>query len=99
MLKGVCRDYLPLLELPRPTNGNPHYELGQVYDSIRVPLRAIPSVPFLNQQDIRDFIVPRDEYIPERQTRLTIEEIAAAYSPSDLPSEERLDDSRTTTID
>jgi len=57
-------------------------------------LRAIPSVPFLNLQDLRDFVAPSDEYIPERQTNLSIEEIVAAYSPpSNLASEDRLDDS------
>ena len=57
-------------------------------------LRAIPSVHFLNQQDLRGFVAPPNEYIQERQTNLTIEEIAAAYSPaSNLPSEDRLNDS------
>jgi len=65
-------------------NGNPRYELGQVYESIRVQLRAIPSVPFLNQQDLRDFVAPPEEYAPQRQTNLTIEEIAAS-APCDLP--------------
>ena len=70
----------------RLANGNPDYELGQVYESIRVPLHAISSVPFLNQQDLRDFVASPEEYIPERQANLTIEEIAAASSaPSDLP--------------
>jgi len=72
----------------RLANGNPHYELGQVYESIRVQLHAIPSVPFPNQQDLRDFVAPPEEYVPERQANLTIEEIAAAYSaPSDLPDD------------
>jgi len=64
----------------RLANGRPHYELGQVYESIRVQLHAIPSVLFLNQQDLRDFVAPPGEYIPECQTNLTIEEITAAYS-------------------
>jgi len=52
-----------------------------------VELRAVPSVPFVNQQDLRDSVARPDEYIPECQTILTIEEIAAAYSPpSDMPS-------------
>jgi len=69
-------------------NGNPHYKLGQVYESIRVQLHAIPSVPFLNQQDLRDFVASPEEYIPERQANLTIVEIGAAYSaPSDLPDD------------
>ena len=55
--------------LPRPANGNLHYELGQVYDSIRVQLRAVLSVPFLNQQDLRDFVAPRDEYSPQCSVR------------------------------
>ena len=75
----------------RLANGNPHYELGQVYESIRVQLHAIPSVPFPNQQDLRDFVAPPEEYVPERQANLTIEEIAAAYSvPSDLPDDNDL---------
>jgi len=70
----------------RLANGNPHYELGQIYESIRVQLYAIRSLPFLNQQDLPDFIAPPEEYIPERQANLTVEEIAAAYSaPSDPP--------------
>jgi len=53
-----------------------------------VQLHAIPSVPFLNQQGLRDFVASPEEYIPERQANLTIEEIAAAYSaPSDLPAD------------
>jgi len=72
----------------RLANGKPHYELGQVYESIRVQLHAIPSVPFLNQPDVRDFVAPTEESIPECQTNLTIGEIAAAYSaPSDLPAD------------
>ena len=65
----------------RLANGNPHHELGQVYESIRVQLRAMPSIPFLNQQDLQYFVTPPDEYIPERHANLTIEEIAAAYAP------------------
>ena len=41
----------------------------------------MPSIPFLNQQDLQHFVAPQDEYIPERQANLTIEEIAAAYAP------------------
>ncbi|KAF8418278.1 hypothetical protein EV426DRAFT_700473 [Tirmania nivea] len=78
----------------RLANGNPYYELGQVYESIRVQLHAIPSVPFLNQQDLQDFVASPEEYIPERQTNLTIEEIAAAYTaPSDLPDDTNLQNS------
>ena len=32
-------------------NGYAHYEIGQVYESIRVQMHAMPSIPFLNQQD------------------------------------------------
>jgi len=57
-------------------------------ESIRVQLHAIPPVPFFNQQDLRDFVAPPEEYIPECQANLTIEEIAAVYSaPSDLPDD------------
>ena len=51
--------------------------------------RSTPSVPFLDQHDIRNFVAPPDEYIPQRQANLTIEDIAAAYAhapPTDLPS-------------
>ena len=48
--------------------GNPDYDLGQVYDSIRVRLRVIPSVAFFNLQDLPDFCSPSEEYTPERQT-------------------------------
>ena len=66
-----------------------------MYDSIPVQLRSIPSVPFLNQQDLRGFVAPLNEYILERQTNLTIEEILAVYSPpADLPPEDRLNDSK-----
>jgi len=41
----------------------------------------MPSIPSLNQQDLQHFVVPPDEYIPERQANLTIKEIAAAYAP------------------
>jgi len=41
----------------------------------------MPSIPFLNQQDLQHFVAPPDEYIPEHQANLTIGEIAAAYAP------------------
>lgn len=59
----------------------------------------MPSIPFLYQ---RDFVAPPDEYIPRRCTDLTIEEIAAAYSPlpngmfshsTQRPPSDTLDDS------
>ena len=65
----------------RLANGNPHYEPGQVYESIRVQLRAIPSIPFLNQRYLQHFVNPPDEYIPERQANLTIKEIVETYAP------------------
>ncbi|RPB21161.1 hypothetical protein L211DRAFT_851673 [Terfezia boudieri ATCC MYA-4762] len=58
-------------------------ELGQVYESIRVQLHAIPSVPFLNQQDLRDFVAPPEEYIPE----------PAYAAPSDPPDDTNLQNS------
>jgi len=92
MVQSVCRDNMSLLEQGTATfgglvepfrlaNGNLHYELGQVYESIRVQLRAMPSIPFLKQQDLQHFVAPPDEYIPELHANLTIEEIAAAYAP------------------
>jgi len=98
MVKDVCRDYLSLLEQGTPasrrTSGTAKGKLGQVYDSIRVRLRAIPSVPLLSLQDLRNFVAPSDGYIPGHQTNLTIEEIVAAHSPpSNRASEDRLDDS------
>jgi len=65
----------------RLANGNPHYELGQGYDSIRVQFLAIPTILFLDQQDLQAFVAPPNEYIPERQANLTIEDIPAAYTP------------------
>jgi len=45
-----------------------------------VQLQAISSVPFLNQQDLRDFVGPLKNISP------SVREIAVAYSaPSDLP--------------
>ena len=44
-------------------------------------LGAIPTTPFLNQQDLQAFVASPDEVIPERQANLTIEHIAAAYAP------------------
>ena len=38
----------------------------------------MPSIPF---QDLQHFVAPPAEYIPERQAKLTIEEIVAAYTP------------------
>lgn len=86
MVKGVCRDYASWLEQAtlhlegpveplRLADGNPHHYLGQVYDSIRAILHAIPSVPLPNQQDLLDFVAPPEEYIPEPQTNPTIEEL------------------------
>jgi len=49
----------------RLANGNPHYELGRVYQSIRVQLHEISSVSFLDQRDLRDFVAPPEEYISE----------------------------------
>jgi len=65
----------------RLANGNSHYELGQVHESIRVHLRGMPSITFLNQQDLQQFVVPPDDYIPEHQTNVSTEELAAAYPP------------------
>ena len=39
------------------------------------------SVSFLNQQDLQHFLTPPDEYLPERQANLTIEQIVAADAP------------------
>jgi len=39
------------------------------------------SISFLNQQDLQQFVAPPDEYIPERQTKLTIKEIDAGCPP------------------
>ena len=47
----------------------------------QVQLRAMPTTPFLNQQDLQAFVASPDELIPERQANLTIEDIAAAYAP------------------
>ena len=65
----------------RLANGNPQYELNQVYESIRVQLRTMPAILFLDQQDLQCFVISPEEYIPERQPNLCLEEIAAAYSP------------------
>jgi len=70
----------------RFANGDPHYELGQVHESIRVQLQAIPSVPFLKEQDLRDFVAPplKNIFLSVRQSL----EIAAAYSaPPYLPGD------------
>ena len=45
---------------------------------MRVQLRAMPAIPFL---DLQRFVIPPEEYIPERQANLSLEEIASAYSP------------------
>jgi len=42
----------------------------------------MPSIPFLNQQDLQHFVAPPDE----RQANLTIKEIATAYTPQDTAS-------------
>jgi len=42
---------------------------------------AMPTIPFLDQQDLQAFVAPPDEYIPELQANLTIQAIAAAYAP------------------
>ena len=39
------------------------------------------TIPFLDQQDLQDVVAPPDEYIPDRQVKLTIEDIAPAYVP------------------
>ncbi|KAF8422212.1 hypothetical protein EV426DRAFT_718262 [Tirmania nivea] len=65
--------FLNQQELPfRLANGNPYYEFGQVYESIRVQLHAIPSVPFLNQQDLQDYkLQPHTQHHPICQMTLT----------------------------
>jgi len=54
----------------------------------------MPSIPFLNQQDLQHYLAPPDEYIPEHQAKITIEEISAAYAPP-VPSNH---DKASTTI-
>ena len=41
----------------------------------------MPAILFLDQQDLQRFVISPEEYIPERQANLSLEEIAAAYSP------------------
>ena len=47
--------------------------------SCKSSIRAMPTIPLLNQQDLQA-LVPGD-LIPERQANVTIEDIAAAYTP------------------
>ena len=46
----------------------------------------MPSVPFLDQQDLHNFVALPDEYILESQGNPIIEDIAAAYEPRTDPS-------------
>jgi len=88
MVKGVCRDYLSCwnkanlrseapVELPRPANDNPPYELGKVYDSIRVQYQLFFSFPAVLYKPVLLHNIRQDTFDAFKQVSAVRPEVLA----------------------